>query len=99
MPGGRIDCKSEDGKLIRRSLGYMFQTSVLRIRFEEPALQATCKEDWDYAYSVLQGLIMGIFQRYGLMLSEIENSLIKSQTVTMLKPESGYLLVLLSISI
>lgn len=60
MPGGRIDCKSEDGKLIRRSLGYMFQTSVLQIRFEEPALQATCKEDWDYAYSVLQGLIRGV---------------------------------------
>lgn len=60
MPGGRIDCKSSDGKLFRRSLGYMFQTSVLQIRFEDPVLQARTEEDWAYAYSVLQGLIRGV---------------------------------------
>ena len=60
MPGGRIDCKSSDGKLFRRSLGYMFQTSVLQIRFEDPVLPAGNEEDWAYAYSVLQGLIRGV---------------------------------------
>lgn len=60
MPGGRIDCKSSEGKLYRRSLGYMFQTSVLQIRFEEPALPAIDEESWAYAYSVLQGIIRGV---------------------------------------
>lgn len=60
MPGGRIDCKNSEDKLYRRSLGYMFQTSVLQIRFENPTLPATCEEDWAYAYSVLQGLIRGV---------------------------------------
>lgn len=59
QPGGRLDCKS-DGTLIRRSLGYMFQTSVLQIRFEDPVLPARDEEDWAYAYSVLQGLIRGV---------------------------------------
>lgn len=59
QPGGRIDCNG-DGTLIRRSLGYKFQTSVLQIRFEEPALPARDEEDWAYAYSVLQGLIRGV---------------------------------------
>ena len=59
-PGGRIDCNSSDNKLYRRSLGYMFQTSVLQIRFEDPVLPATCTDDWAYAYSVLQGLIRGV---------------------------------------
>ena len=60
MPGGRIDCKSSEGKLYRRSLGYMFQTSVLQIRFEDPVLPATDEDSWAYAYSVLQGIIRGV---------------------------------------
>lgn len=46
----------QNNVLRRYSLGYRFITDVLQIRFQDPTLYAY---DFNYAYSVLQGLLRG----------------------------------------
>ena len=58
---GRKNCINKI--LHRYSLGYRFTTSVLQIRFEDPILPLN---DWDYAYSVLQGIIRGFCDYYSI---------------------------------
>ena len=60
-PKGRHNCNN---RILRRySLGYRFTTSVLQIRFEDPVLPL---DNWDYAYSVLQGMIRGFCDYYSV---------------------------------
>ena len=55
--------KCGNDTLKRYSLGYRFQTNVLHIRFDSPSLPAY---KWDYAYSVLQGLIRGMCRYFSI---------------------------------
>lgn len=59
--GGKYKCDNKD--LVRYALGYRFETNVLQIRFESPDLPAS---RWDYAYSVLQGLIRGFCSYFSI---------------------------------
>jgi hypothetical protein len=61
LPSSRKYCVNKI--LHRYALGYRFTTSVLQLRFEQPYLPAT---DWNYAYSVLQGLIRGFCNYYSI---------------------------------
>ena len=72
-PGGRKACSEK--MLTRRSLGYMFQTSVLQIRFEDPILPAGSEEDWAYAYSVLQGMLRGVCTYFSIDERDISGCL------------------------
>ena len=58
---GRNNCINKT--LRKYSLGYRFTTSVLQIRFEDPCLPLN---NWDYAYSVLQGIISGFCKYYSI---------------------------------
>ena len=49
--------------LKRYSLGYRFETDVLQLRFSSAFLPAL---RWDYAYSVLHGLLRGLASCYGI---------------------------------
>ena len=78
IPNKRKEHKRSSGHscsnqiLKRYSLGYRFETDVLQIRFVSPCLHVS---RWDYAYSVLQGLLRGMASCYGIDERDISGCL------------------------
>ena len=67
---GYRKCNNKD--LRRYSLGYRFSTNVLQIRFMTPTLPAI---KWDYAYSILQGIIRGFCSYFSIDERDISGCL------------------------